>query len=37
MQDANAPKRARRDVARLKTILRERQLASQRVSEEGKK
>ncbi len=37
MQDANAPKRARRDVARLKTILRERQLASERVSEEGKK
>lgn len=37
MQDANAPRRTRRDVARLKTILRERQLASERVSEEGKK
>lgn len=37
VQDVNAPKRARRDVARLMTILRERQLAAQRVSEEGKK
>lgn len=37
LEDANALKRTRRDIARLKTILRERQLASQRVSEEGKK
>lgn len=37
LEDVNALPRARRDVARLKTILRERQLAAQRVSEEGKK
>ncbi|MFO7321071.1 MAG: 50S ribosomal protein L29 [Chloroflexota bacterium] len=37
LEDVNALKRTRRDIARLKTILRERQLAAQRVSEEGKK
>lgn len=37
LEDMNALKRTRRDIARLKTILRERQLAAQRVSEEGKK
>lgn len=37
LEDMNALKRARRDIARFKTILRERQLAAQRVSEEGKK
>ncbi len=37
LEDPNALGRTRRDTARLKTILRERQLASERVSEEGKK
>ncbi len=36
MEDTNAPRRARRDVARLKTVLRERQLAAQAASKEGK-
>lgn len=37
LEDANALKRTQRDIARLKTILRERQLAAARVSEEGTK
>jgi large subunit ribosomal protein L29 len=37
LEDLNSIKRSRREVARLKTILRERHLAAQRVSEEQKK
>jgi large subunit ribosomal protein L29 len=35
LEDTNSIRRAKRDLARLKTILRERQLASQAVKEEG--
>ena len=35
LEDTNAIRRAKRDLARLKTILRERQLAAQAVKEEG--
>ena len=34
LEDANALKRSRRDIARMKTILHERQLATQTVSKE---
>ncbi len=37
MEDVNAIKRTRRDLARLQTILRERNLAAQSVQQEGKK
>jgi large subunit ribosomal protein L29 len=37
LEDVNALTRTRRDIARLKTVLRERQLASAHVSDEGKK
>lgn len=37
MEDVNAIKRTRRDLARLQTILRERHLATQSVQQEGKK
>lgn len=36
MEDTNAPRRARRDIARLKTVLRERQLAAEAAAKEGK-
>ena len=35
LEDSNAPRRARRELARLKTILRERQLAAQAAKKEG--
>ncbi len=35
LEDSNAIRRARRDLARLKTILRERQLAAQAAKEES--
>lgn len=35
VEDLNALGRARRDIARLKTVLRERQLAAQHVEEEA--
>jgi|FLYN01.1.fsa_nt_gi large subunit ribosomal protein L29 len=35
LEDTNAPRRARRDLARLKTILRERQLAAEAARKEG--
>jgi large subunit ribosomal protein L29 len=35
LEDTNAIRKIRRDIARLKTILRERQLAAQAVKEEG--
>jgi len=35
LEDLNALRRTRRDLARLLTILRERQLAAQRVQQEG--
>jgi len=35
MEDGNAPRRVRRDVARLKTILREKQLAKEVAKKEG--
>jgi large subunit ribosomal protein L29 len=37
LEDVNALKRTRRDLARLQTILRERQLAAERVQQEGNK
>jgi large subunit ribosomal protein L29 len=37
LEDPNSLNRTRRDLARLKTILRERQLAAEHVSQEGKK
>lgn len=37
MEDVNAIKRTRRDLARLQTILRERHLAAQSVQQEGNK
>jgi large subunit ribosomal protein L29 len=36
LEDPNALQRAKRDLARLNTILRERQLAAQAVKKEGK-
>jgi len=36
LEDVNAMKTARRDIARMKTILHERHLAAQHVAEEGK-
>ncbi len=36
LEDPNALQRSRRDLARLNTILRERQLAAQAVNKEGK-
>jgi large subunit ribosomal protein L29 len=35
LEDTNAIRKIRRDIARLKTILRERHLAAQAVKEEG--
>jgi len=35
LEDGNAPRRVRRDVARLKTILREKQLAKEHAKKEG--
>lgn len=35
LEDENAIKRTRRDIARLYTVLRERQLAAQHVDQEG--
>lgn len=35
LEDGNAPRRVRRDVARLKTILREKQLAKEVAKKEG--
>jgi large subunit ribosomal protein L29 len=35
LEDTNAIRKIRRDIARLKTILRERHLAAQAVNEEG--
>jgi len=35
MEEGNAPRRVRRDVARLKTILREKQLAKEVAKKEG--
>lgn len=35
LEDGNAPGRVRRDVARLKTILREKQLAKELAKKEG--
>jgi large subunit ribosomal protein L29 len=35
LEDTNAIRKVKRDIARLKTILRERQLAAQAVKEEG--
>ncbi len=35
LEDTNAIRKVKRDLARLKTILRERQLAAQAVKEEG--
>ena len=37
LEDPNAHTRTRRDLARLQTILRERQLAAQQARQEGKK
>ena len=37
LEDVNSLTRTRRDVARIKTILRERALAAEHVSREGKK
>ncbi len=37
LEDVNSLKRTRHEIARLMTVLRERQLATERVSEEGKK
>ncbi|GIL14779.1 MAG: 50S ribosomal protein L29 [Chloroflexi bacterium] len=36
LEDTNAPRRARRTVARLKTVLRERQLAAEQARKEEK-
>jgi large subunit ribosomal protein L29 len=35
LEDTTAPRRAQRDIARLKTVLRERQLAAQLAGKEG--
>jgi len=37
LEDTNALRRTRRDIARVKTVLRERQLAAQVAGEESKK
>lgn len=37
LEDINALKRTRHDIARLKTVLRERQLAAEQVAKEGNK
>jgi len=36
LEDTNTPCRTRRDIARLKTVLRERQLAAELARKEGK-
>lgn len=36
LEDTNTPRRTRRDVARLKMVLRERQLAAELARKEGK-
>lgn len=36
LQDTNTPRRTRRDIARLKMVLRERQLAAELARKEGK-